>query len=69
NDPRFIKLPDIMKAKSKPLETMAFEDLGVEAHDRLETIHYAPPPKRTQGVMVKNVTELVTALKQKGVLS
>lgn len=69
NDPRFIKLPDIMKAKSKPLETIAFADLGVDAHDSLETIHYAPPPKRKQGVMVKNATELVAVLKNKGLLS
>ncbi|HHW4680140.1 MAG TPA: electron transfer flavoprotein subunit beta/FixA family protein [Xylella taiwanensis] len=69
NDPRFIKLPDIMKAKSKPLETIAFADLGVEAHDSLEITHYAPPPQRNQGVMVKNVTELVTVLKNKGLLS
>ncbi|AAF83067.1 electron transfer flavoprotein subunit beta/FixA family protein [Xylella fastidiosa] len=69
NAPRFIKLPDIMKAKSKPLETIAFADLGVTAHDSLQTTHYAPPKKRNQGVMVKNVTELVTLLKNQGALS
>ncbi|AIC09362.1 electron transfer flavoprotein subunit beta/FixA family protein [Xylella fastidiosa] len=69
NAPRFIKLPDIMKAKSKPLETIAFADLGVTAQDSLQTTHYAPPKKRNQGVMVKNVTELVTLLKNQGALS
>ena len=66
NEPRFIKLPDIMKAKSKPLETIAFADLGVEAGDHLKTTAYAPPPKRSKGVMVKDVAELVAALKAKG---
>lgn len=68
NEPRFIKLPDIMKAKSKPLETLAFADLGVDAHDSLATTHYAPPSKRSRGVMVKDAAELVAALKQKGLL-
>ncbi|MBN6150356.1 electron transfer flavoprotein subunit beta/FixA family protein [Xanthomonas sp. AmX2] len=68
NEPRFIKLPDIMKAKSKPLQTLAFADLGVESNDSLTTTHYAPPPKRSRGVMVKDAAELVAALKQKGLL-
>jgi electron transfer flavoprotein beta subunit len=68
NEPRFIKLPDIMKAKSKPLETIQFADLGVESGDTLKTTHYAPPPKRSKGVMVKDAAELVAALKAKGLL-
>jgi electron transfer flavoprotein beta subunit len=68
NEPRFIKLPDIMKAKSKPLETIAFADLGVEDGDLLQTTHYAPPTRRSKGVMVKDVAELVAALKQKGLV-
>jgi electron transfer flavoprotein beta subunit len=68
NEPRFIKLPDIMKAKSKPLETIAYADLGVESADFLETAHYAPPAKRSKGVMVKDVAELVAALKNKGLV-
>ena len=68
NEPRFIKLPDIMKAKSKPLETLAFADLGVESADFLETTHYAPPAKRSKGIMVKDVAELVAALKNKGLV-
>ena len=68
NLPRHTKLPDIMKAKSKPLETIAFADLGVDSGDTLKVSHYAPPPKRSRGVMVKDVPELVAALKQKGLL-
>ena len=68
NEPRFIKLPDIMKAKSKPIETLQLADLGVESGDRLKTTHYAPPAKRSKGVMVKDVPELVAALKAKGLL-
>jgi electron transfer flavoprotein beta subunit len=66
NEPRFIKLPDIMKAKSKPLETIPLADLGVESGDHLTTTAYAPPPKRSKGVMVKDVAELVAMLKAKG---
>jgi len=66
NEPRFIKLPDIMKAKSKPMETLQLADLGVTSGDHLSTTHYAPPPKRSKGVMVKDVAELVAALKAKG---
>ena len=68
NEPRFIKLPDIMKAKSKPLETIAFADLGVDTGDTLKTTRYAAPPKRGKGVMVKDAVELVAALKAKGLL-
>lgn len=68
NEPRFIKLPDIMKAKSKPMETIAFTDLGVASGDDLSTTHYAPPPKRSKGVMVKDVAALVMALKEKGLV-
>ena len=66
NEPRFIKLPDIMKAKSKPMESIAIADLGVPSAALLTTTHYAPPPKRSKGVMVKDVAELVAALKSKG---
>jgi electron transfer flavoprotein beta subunit len=68
NEPRFIKLPDIMKAKSKPLETIDFASLGVESADHLKTTTYAPPAKRSKGVMVKDAAELVAALKTKGLL-
>jgi electron transfer flavoprotein beta subunit len=68
NEPRFIKLPDIMKAKAKPIQTLALADLGVDSGDFIETTAYAPPPKRSKGVMVKDVGELVAALKAKGLI-
>ena len=68
NEPRFIKLPDIMKAKSKPIETIELASLGIEHGGEIKTTHYAPPAKRTRGVMVKDVAELVGMLKQKGLV-
>ncbi len=68
NEPRFIKLPDIMKAKAKPMETLQLADLGVDAADTFKTTQYAAPVKRSKGVMVKDAAELVAALKQKGLL-
>ena len=68
NEPRFIKLPDIMKAKAKPIETLPLADLGVEPGDFLKTTTYAPPAKRSKGIMVKDAAELVAALKSKGLL-
>ena len=68
NEPRFIKLPDIMKAKSKPIETLQLDALGVISGDHLRSTGYAPPPKRSKGVMVKDVAELVAALKNKGLV-
>ncbi|MEO8839014.1 MAG: electron transfer flavoprotein subunit beta/FixA family protein, partial [Herbaspirillum sp.] len=68
NEPRFIKLPDIMKAKSKPIESIALAELGVELGNQLKTTHCAPPAKRSKGVMVKDAAELVAALRQKGLL-
>src|SRR6478672_2791503 len=68
NEPRFIKLPDIMKAKSKPLETLQFAELGVDAGAALKTTSYAAPAKRSKGIMVKDAAELVATLKQRGLL-
>ena len=68
NDPRFIKLPDIMKAKSKPMETLQLADLGVESGNFLSTGSFEAPAKRSRGVMVKDAAELVEALKAKGLV-
>lgn len=68
NEPRFIKLPDIMKAKSKPIEVIEFGDLSVSTAAHIKTIYYAAPPKRSKGVMVKDAAELIHALRQKGLL-
>lgn len=66
NEPRYVKLPDIMKAKKKPLETVALEELGVELDDSTSVTGYAPPPQREKGVMVEDVAGLVKALQDKG---
>jgi electron transfer flavoprotein beta subunit len=68
NEPRYVKLPDIMKAKRKPLETLTFEDIGVENEHHLAATHFAPPAQRAKGVMVNDVGELVQALKDKGLV-
>lgn len=66
NEPRFIKLPDIMKAKAKPIETIELSSLGVESGDHLKVGQYAPPPKRSKGIIVKDVAELVSSLRSRG---
>ncbi|MDH3336487.1 MAG: electron transfer flavoprotein subunit beta/FixA family protein [Gammaproteobacteria bacterium] len=68
NEPRYVKLPDIMKAKKKPLEEIALSDLGVAAEAGVKTTKYAPPQSRSKGVMVDDVDGLVSALTDKGLL-
>ncbi len=68
NEPRYLKLPDIMKAKKKPIETVSLADLGVTPAAALKSVKTVNPPKRSKGVMVKTVDELVTALKGKGLI-
>lgn len=68
NEPRYVKLPDIMKAKKKPLETLPFADLGVAAGSRLKIVKTEPPAQRSKGIMVKDTQELVDALKKRGLL-
>src|ERR1700743_1114756 len=68
NEPRYVKLPDIMKAKKKPLDVTSLDALGVSAAVSLKTVKTDPPPQRQKGVMVKDVAELVDALKKKGLL-
>jgi len=69
NEPRYVKLPDIMKAKKKPLDAIKLADLGVEPKARLKVVKVEPPPQRQKGVRVKDAQELVDLLKKKGVLS
>ncbi len=63
NEPRYATLPNIMKAKKKPLETVKPADLGVDVAPRLTTLKVVEPPKRSAGVMVADVTQLVDKLK------
>ena len=63
NEPRYASLPNIMKAKKKPIDELTPADLGVDVTPRLETLSVAEPPKREAGVMVESVAELVDKLK------
>ncbi len=63
NEPRYASLPNIMKAKKKPIDEMAPGDLGVDTTPRLATLKVEEPPKRQAGVMVESVAELVDKLK------
>ena len=67
NEPRYASLPNIMKAKSKPLAQKTPADYGVDIGARLETLKVVEPPKRTAGVKVADVDELVAKLKAMGV--
>jgi len=68
NEPRYVKLPDIMKAKKKPLETIALADLGVDPGPEIKELSFEPPAERERGVMVDDVAGLVAALKDKGLV-
>ena len=63
NEPRYASLPNIMKAKKKPLDQMSATDLGVDTKPRIEHIKVEEPPKRKAGIKVANVAELVNKLK------
>ncbi|MFV0673061.1 electron transfer flavoprotein subunit beta/FixA family protein [Variovorax sp. tm] len=63
NEPRYVTLPNIMKAKKKQLDTVKPEDLGVDVKPRLKTLKVAEPPKRGAGIKVPDVAALVDKLK------
>jgi electron transfer flavoprotein beta subunit len=69
NEPRYVKLPDIMKAKKKPLETIAIGDLASDTAPQISATNWASPAKREKGVLVDNVDALVAALKDKGLVA
>ena len=69
NEPRYVKLPDIMKAKKKPLENLALADLGADTASQFSISAYAPPPERAKGIMVEDVNGLIVALRDKGLLN
>ncbi|HEY0625101.1 MAG TPA: electron transfer flavoprotein subunit beta/FixA family protein [Allosphingosinicella sp.] len=68
NEPRYASLPNIMKAKSKPLATKTPEDYGVDIAPRLTTVKVTEPPKRSAGVKVGSVDELIDKLRETGVI-
>jgi electron transfer flavoprotein beta subunit len=68
NEPRYASLPNIMKAKKKPIEEKAPADYGVDAKPRLELVKTVEPPSRKSGVKVASPAELVAKLKDAGVI-
>jgi electron transfer flavoprotein beta subunit len=68
NEPRYVKLPDIMKAKKKPLEILPLADTGVTPQQRVGALRYEAPAPRKKGVMVKDAAELVAALQSRGLV-
>lgn len=69
NEPRYVKLPDIMKAKKKVLDVIDSSDLKTEFNSSINVISVTSPPPREPGVMVSDVDELFTTLKDKGLMS
>ena len=69
NEPRYATLPNIMKAKKKPLATTTPDELGVDVAPRLTTLAMAEPPKRAAGQRVASVAELVEKLKNRGAIA
>tara|TARA_B100001059_G_scaffold50027_2_gene43144 strand:+ start:2187 stop:2936 length:750 start_codon:yes stop_codon:yes gene_type:complete len=68
NEPRYVKLPDIMKAKQKPLNTIMISELITKIESNFSVIKTESPQQRQKGIMVNDVSELVSELKNKGLL-
>jgi electron transfer flavoprotein beta subunit len=68
NEARYVKLPDIMKAKKKPLDEIPLADLDIPSAPVVREVAFDPPEERQKGVMVDDVSGLVAALKDKGLL-
>jgi len=68
NEPRYVSLPNIMKAKKKPIEEKTLEELGVDATPRLKILKVEEPAPRPAGIRVANVAELVSKLKEAGLV-
>lgn len=68
NEPRYASLPNIMKAKRKPIDVKTPEDYGVDISPHLQTLKVSEPPKRSAGIKVESAEELVAKLKEEGVI-
>jgi electron transfer flavoprotein beta subunit len=68
NQPRYVKLPEILKAKRKPLETIPLGELGVGTEPLFRAVRFEEPPPRRKGVVVETVEDVVEALRARGVL-
>ena len=69
NEPRYVKLPDIMKAKKKPLEFLDPVSLNVNLDPSIKVLNVSAPPPRQSGVMLEDASQLVSSLKEKGLLN
>ncbi len=69
NEPRYVKLPDIMKAKKKPLEVLDPFSLNVNLDPSIKVLNVSAPPPRQSGVMLDDASQLVSSLKEKGLLN
>ena len=68
NEPRFVKLPDIMKAKRKPLDVLSMDELDVTAGGDIGQGQHAAPPVRARGILVDDAAQLVSELKNRGLM-
>ena len=68
NEPRYVKLPQLLKAKKQPIETLTLSELGVEPESHFEILALEAPPARAQGVRVNSVDELISALEQRSLI-
>jgi electron transfer flavoprotein beta subunit len=68
NQPRYVKLPDILKAKTKPLDVLPLAQLCPPAPSQFRTVHTTAPPQRQKGIAVRSAAELVAALRARGAL-
>lgn len=69
NDPRFVKLPNLMMAKKKPIETLSAAELSTDTAPRLKQVKVSEPPARKPGIKVNSVQELIAKLHEEGMLS
>ena len=68
NEGGYVKLPEIMKAKKKPLDTISLEDLGLSVAAQFAVLSTQPPSEREKGIVVNDVAELLASLKDKGLV-
>lgn len=68
NEPRYVSLPNLMKAKRKPIETISVADLGIDITPRLSTVTMRNPPERSAGEKVGNIAELIEKLQTEGAI-
>ncbi|MAD91794.1 MAG: EtfB protein, partial [Gammaproteobacteria bacterium] len=68
NEPRYVKLPDIMKAKKKIIETIKLSDLNITQSPQIKNLKFEPPEERASGIKVDDVAGLVSILKERGLV-